>query len=356
MRLKFACLLVLLPLVGAALAACNFTPTPQAAAAANAANPPQVVKKTDGGLEQYAAEIRDHLYAERFAQLETTASRIRAGKERFPGGAWKLNALYIGLGQPSSGDAADENAWQAHLGKLRKWAAQAPDSVTARVGLGEALTNYAWSARGQGYAQTVSAEGWRLFHARMTQAEQALDDASKPGARCPHWYVSKLRVGLGQGWEASHFEEVFKEGVALEPTYYYLYRIKAMYLLPRWHGEPGDWERFAEETYERVGGQDGAVLYYMIGSHLRTYYGMSFFEKTKVSWVKLREGFVSLERAYGASPERLNEACLLAALAGDRETARALFDRIGEEFDPSVWRSRTNFDVYRAWAHHASKL
>ncbi|HVG47573.1 MAG TPA: hypothetical protein VM899_05485, partial [Rubellimicrobium sp.] len=292
MRLKFAGLLVLLPLACAAVASCKVTSAPRAAAAVKAATPTGGVKPSDKAFDQYVAATRDHLYGEKFELLEVTASRLRSGKERFPGGMWKLNAFYTGLGQPPSGDDAGESEWQLHLGKLRKWAGQARDSVTARVGLGDALVNYAMAARGQGYASTVSAEGWRLFEARNAQAESALDEARGLAVKCPHWYVAKLRVGLGQGWEASRFEEVFKEGVALEPTYYYLYRVKAMYLLPRWHGESGDWERFAEETYRRVGGEEGAMLYYLIGSHIRTYYGMSFFERTRASWPRMLEGFV----------------------------------------------------------------
>jgi hypothetical protein len=349
MRLKSISQCVLLLWVCVGLASCNASSTPRAAAA-----PSAVVKQSADEFDQFAAAIRDHLNNDRFTLLDTTASQLRVSKERFAGGAWKLNAFYTGLDQPPSGDAADEGEWQVHLNKLNKWVKEAPDSLTARVGLGDALVNYAWKARGQGYADKVSGEAWRLFNARSALAERALDDAQKLEEKCPHWYVAKLSIGLGQGWEPARFEKVFKEGVALEPTYYYLYRVKAMYLLPRWYGEPGDWERFADETYHRVGGKDGAILYYMICSHLRTYYGLSLFDQNKISWPKMREGFMNLDLAYSANNERLNEACVLAAMAGDRETARDLFDRIGENCDLSVWRSKVNFEVYRNWAHHKS--
>lgn len=65
----------------------------------------------------------------------------------------------------------------------------------------------------------------------------------------------------------------------------------------------------------------------------------------------MREGFTELDHAFGASNNRLNEACFLAALADDRETAKALFDRIGEDADLSVWKYQANFNGYRAWAN-----
>ena len=263
-----------------------------------------------------------------------------------------MNALYTGLGAPPSGDTATDDEWRAHLDKLRLWVSRVPDSITARVGLGDALVNYAWKARGAGYADTVKGEGWRLFNERLGLAEEVLVDARRLREKCPHWYVSMLRIGLGRGWEPSHFDRLFEEGASLEPTYYYLHRVKAAYLMPRWHGEPGDWEKFADKTYQRAGGKDGAILYYMIASHRRDSYGTKFFEEARVSWPKMREGYKHLEQAYGTTPERLNEACMLAALAGDKETARSLFDRIGENYDVSAWRSRVNFDVYRAWAYN----
>ena len=78
---------------------------------------------------QFAALMRDHLYNERFSLLDSTASQLRVNKERFPGGAWKLNAFYGGLNEPASGDQANEAEWKGHLDKLHKWADQAPNSL-----------------------------------------------------------------------------------------------------------------------------------------------------------------------------------------------------------------------------------
>jgi hypothetical protein len=53
---------------------------------------------------------------------------------------------------------------------------------------------------------------------------------------------------------------------------------------------------------------------------------------------------------YGASPRNLNAFCLLAGSAGDRQTTRELFDRLGDDWDPVVWKERHYFDDYRKWA------
>jgi hypothetical protein len=42
------------------------------------------------------------------------------------------------------------------------------------------------------------------------------------------------------------------------------------------------------------------------------------------------------EALYGASLRNLNAFCMLAGSAADRQTARELFARIGDEWDPGV--------------------
>ena len=302
------------------------------------------------------SEIQDNLYDEKFAPIDAIASQARDGKEKFLGGTWKLYAVYHTLSAPFGNSDATDRQWEFHLTKLRQWINQYPNSITARVALGSALVAYAWHARGYGYASTVTEDGWRLFRDRLELAEKALNGKDEWRGKCPHGYVAMLSVGVGQGWEYERFDKLFREAIRIEPDYFYVHRVKALYLLPRWHGEPGDWEEFADEAYRQRGAEEGAILYYLITSHIYNFYRDRFFQENKISWPRMKQGFIALEARHGATPSRLNEACKFAALAGDRETARGLFDRIGENWDASVWRSKVNFDVYRAWSRHATKL
>jgi hypothetical protein len=70
----------------------------------------------------------------------------------------------------------------------------------------------------------------------------------------------------------------------------------------------------------------------------------------KRAWPRLLAGFRSIEKLYGVAPHRLNEACFFAFGAGDHRTALELFNRIGEDYDKTVWRSKTNFEVFRRGA------
>ena len=112
---------------------------------------------------------------------------------------WKIHLLYAGLVKPLPGKVhATENDWQALLAELQQWVNQKPKSVTAHIALASAYMDYAWLARGSGYADTVSSSGWNQFDSRVAKANQLLDDADA--------LVSK--TGLPQHSSASRRREL----------------------------------------------------------------------------------------------------------------------------------------------------
>src|SRR5207244_9913049 len=178
------------------------------------------------------------------------------------------------------------------------------------------------------------------------------NEAKQLPKRCPNWYLVMLLIARAESWEPDRYNKLFEEAVALEPLYHYYYQSKATYLLPRWHGEEGDWERFAEEVYEKAGDKEGSMLYSNIAYEMSYYYDYrkTFFDETKLSWPKVKQGYINQEALRGTDSMSLNEFCFLACLANDRPTAQALFARIGDNYDPYVWNKGKTFYYYKAWA------
>ena len=107
----------------------------------------------------------------KFVELDCLADRARSGKERLPGGLWKIHLLYQGLRQPVPYPLhATQEDWTRLLQRLRRWEKARPESITARVALALAYLEYAHDARGSGYANTVSESGWKLFQERTAEA------------------------------------------------------------------------------------------------------------------------------------------------------------------------------------------
>jgi hypothetical protein len=306
-------------------------------------------------LNEYERQIAEKLAATDFSWIDQEAARVRASKERLPGGYWKLRALYGVLEKPAADRAAPEPEWEARLKRLVQWSRQRPQSITAKVALATAWKEYAWKARGGGYSDTVGTGGWKLFAQRLDRSAAILSEASALKERCPHWYVTSLLVGLGQQRERSELDKVFEAGIKLEPTYYYLYQAKTTYLLPQWGGAEGAWARFAEESARAVGGDQGNIVFFAIYSQVLSIDGMDFIFNHHDMISKLIAGFRSIEKLYGSAPKRLNEACFFAAIGEDVATINEFFDRIGDDYDLTVWRSKENFERFRAGARQRAK-
>ena len=186
--------------------------------------------------------IESDLVAEKFDDLDRMAAQLRSEKTRSPGGEWKLVYFYGALDKP---ELSDKDTLD-HLAHLRHWIAQRPESITARVALATSLHRWAWEARGNGMANTVTAEGWRLFEERIQESLSVLKAAANLHEQCPQWYSEMMVVGLAESWDAAQMKEIFEAGIQYEPGYFRLYKQYANYLLPKWDGKPGDASAFAK--------------------------------------------------------------------------------------------------------------
>jgi len=301
------------------------------------------------GEQQYRAEIQPLIEGSRFDSLDKAADRARSSKERVTGGTWKLYLLYEVVSQPMSGDSATDREWTERLGQLNRWVAARPQSITARVALAQAYLGYAWFARGGGYADTVSGSDWELFRARAGQASDALKEAQNLSAKCPQFHLVTLQVARAQSWPLDAMREVFERAFAFEPSYYHCYREFAYSLFPQWFGQEGDAEAFAEELARRIGGKEGAFVYFELASLIYCQCGTPP-EHPTLSWPKIQEGFAVMEEKYGASMIKINRFAALAYLYKDRTVAKRALERVGENWEIAAWGKRSTFDQARAWA------
>jgi Domain of unknown function (DUF4034) len=318
------------------------------------ANVDAATRTDNNAYLEYWAQIRDTLNREDFNRLDLIADDNRTNKRRFSGGAWKLYNFYLALNQPTEDQATDE-VWRAHIDKLKKWAAQKPQSITAKVALGDTYLEYAWLVRGHGYANTVSDAAWQLFNERVALAKSILRDAKTLKQKCPYWYSAMQAVAINEGWDQDRYNELFEEAVAFEPSFEYFYSAKAVYLLPRWYGKDGDWERFADEASQRVGGKQGSMIYYVVSTEIwRHYRNRNFFQENDPSWLRIKRGFADMVQEYGTSMRELNRLAEMAVSTKDWQFTNQLFLEIGNNWDPKIWKGQQMFEVYRTFAKAAS--
>lgn len=278
-----------------------------------------------------------------WAELESIANQLRSQRTRLQGGTWELKVFYTTI-SPAGPETATDAAWEAQIAKLQDWMRQEPTSPTPRIALAVANLNYAWKARGNGFSDTVTTEGWQLFKERVQQARTMLEDAAKIGATDPEWYRAMQTVALAQGWSRTQVDALADEALNAEPGYFYFARAEANYLLPKWYGKPGDTEEFAEKVADRIGGQEGDATYFLIAATINCCRGT---QAPAMQWTRVRQGYFAVEQLYGTNNYQRNALAFLALRAGDQQTAQQAFAKIGDDWDQSVWRSKPRFDASR---------
>jgi hypothetical protein len=290
------------------------------------------------------------LKEEKFVELDCLADHARSGKERLPGGLWKIHALYQGLHQPVSYPVhATQEDWTHLLQRLHRWVKARPESITARVALALAYLDYAHDARGSGYANTVSESGWKLFEERTAEAGRILKEAWRLPSKCPEWYVAMQRVSVNQGWSVTKARALFEEANKFEPEYYTYARDLAYYLLPKWSGDAGDTEKFVQEVADRIGGDKGDILYFQVAAADYVICGCD--GNPELSWDRIKRGFEASEKHYGVSMLNLNRIAYLASYFGERDPIYAdkILTRIGDQWDAETWGRQEDFKKIRQW-------
>lgn len=307
---------------------------------------------SDNEEYEYQDQMMMYLVRQDYDHLDQEARDARLHKTRFKGGTWKLFDFYEGLSKPPLGDQATDQDWELQIDALKAWVAARPESAAARITLAEAYNNFGFHARGSGYANTVSDDGWNLLSERAGSAASVLEDAAKLKEKDPYWYSAMQRVALIQGWDKSQARELLDAAIAFEPTYYHAYRLYANFMLPKWYGDPGEVEAFAGQVSDQIGGQQGKFVYFELatvivcgcnsdddGTRLRN-----------LSWPKIKDGYAALGGLYGYSNLKMNRFAYLAAKEHDRRAARPVFVALGDNWDHEVWRSQLDFLNARAWA------
>ena len=130
---------------------------------------------------------------EEYDALEELATRLSLDHDTLPWGPsnGRLEFFYGVLGRS---DLTSRRAVLDREQRLELWKSRRVDSPTPLQALAEFYIGQAWNARGSGTADTVSAEGWRQFHAGIGRARELLVEARKLPARRIHNFMHSYSI------------------------------------------------------------------------------------------------------------------------------------------------------------------
>lgn len=302
---------------------------------------------------EFQRDVRARLVREDFAGLSALADSLRRTRARFSDDRYALEVYTRAFGLDGTTESRNEEAWAQIVRHLEAWRRAQPENANADLALAHACVNLAWHARGGGVATTVTDSGWTGFRAQLRRARAVLDTAGAKGPRTLDWYLAMQRVSLGLSWPSDESESLFRHGQAQDSTCEVLYWMRAYYLMPRWHGVPGEFEAWLANAVRPLPPEEADRIYAYACIRAASI-SNSLFEETDLSWGRARRGLEVLRRRHPESFRLMDWTAYLAAEAADAATARTMLARIGPRVDLDTWRSKRYFADVHQWAQEAT--
>ncbi|MDG6104145.1 hypothetical protein Daura_12100 [Dactylosporangium aurantiacum] len=184
------------------------------------------------------------------AQGDPEATRLIAAAKR---GDWRAAAEFLrGVEHPDDrafycrvlGEHAGDGAW------IDEWIAAetGPGKATALTVKGQHAIDWAWRARGNGTAATVSEEAFKLFSRHLGIAEECLDDATGLDADDPTPWAALVTLGRARQVGLDETRRRFDEAVRRYPWHRDAHTQLLQQLCRKWSGSHELMHEFAESA------------------------------------------------------------------------------------------------------------
>jgi hypothetical protein len=235
-----------------------------------------------------------------------------------------------------------------------------PPGDLALVFAGDAYVDYAWDARGLGYGNTVTPEGWKLMGERLQIAEKLLTTAYDRNPSDPAAATRMLQVVLGQKKGKEVMEMWFKRAIAANPIHtaergngpWDAYLGKLEFLQPKWYGSEKECLAFGRECVATRNYRDRItwVLIEELQNLAEASGDAKAFWRSPAVWADVRSVLLPMVKADPANVTFRNRYARWAHYCGQWKIADEQFKLLGNRVDLSVWGNQEAYDAARAEA------
>jgi hypothetical protein len=234
-----------------------------------------------------------------------------------------------------------------------------PDSSILHTYRGTFYTRYAWDARGGGWANTVTDDGWRLFGQRLDVAAKALEKAWELDQTNSDAARAMITVELGQGQGRQRMELWFGRAMTADPDNFDACKAKVYYLEPKWHGSPEAMLEFGRECL-KTGNYRGRLPLILADAHeaIAVYNRENpdtYFQRPGV-WPDIRAAYEPYLKAYPKACLERSRYANLACRSEQWETAHQQFGLLGDDAQYAIFGGQNRYDQLRQEAARWAQL
>jgi hypothetical protein len=297
------------------------------------------------GIYRVSGDAMSLFYDKLYDKLDALIARYAELNDRLDDGRFKLSGI-----TQFFDDAFSHRPKDTLLKEVESWRAANPKSAGAALLESSYWLQAAWQARGNGFANTVSPEGWQLFKERLKRAAGALAASESDAARNPLWYVEGLEVGLASGEPLAKLFVLYQRGIKAFPEYFPLHFQMVNALQPRWGGSNEAIKAFIEVVVKQSPPNMKAQLYTRLWWYVDqvSELDVNVFRDMGASWPRMKSGFESLEANNPKSMWTRSNFASFACRAYDAATYIRLRRELGDQINgyaTTAFRSNASIDV-----------
>ncbi len=277
-----------------------------------------------------ADDVNELLSKKNFKELEALARKYEKEKTLSLSGKSALMQFHRGISKLFSGcDAtvSTEAEWEEHNKLIEGWITSSPDSINAKLARAFSAIDYAWYARGHGYASTVSDDSLSLFKSRLSLARSQFDALARTAKNNPAWYAGMLDLGLAQGSPAKEFDAWYRKAVELAPYYTSVYSTNVSFHSASWYGDEEEVREAIEDSVKMTKKKLGQSLYARLHSSFSD--SQDMFVNGKVDWGRMKVGFEDAVKLDPSDDIRARYA-RFACVAQDAVSVKKQLDLLGD--------------------------
>ena len=278
-----------------------------------------------------------------FADLEKLFDDWQNPTERLADGRWKLAIFEKAL----RAEFERSTDWDRLYAHIQEWQLAFPKSRPATLTEAIYWRTYAWDARGTGYSNSVTQDGWQFFRQRLEKAQAVLLESKTYTSTSPLWARMFLATAGDLNWPKQKLLDTFRELAKSQSNFDQLYLTVVGTLVPKWGGNWQLVDNFVREAAGMTQEFDGYSMYARLYWQVYLWEGSQtdLFRGTRAMWPDMKKGFEDQMRAYPHSAYNLNTFAAAACMAGDKEEFQSLRFRIGKFVIPDAWPSNYSPDL-----------